>query len=268
MSKSSSSLSSSSGGRRHFVIGDTQVKKGVPIDHFHHIAKAIIDYKPDVVVHVGDHWDMPSLSSYDLPGSKKMEGARYEDDISSGNEAFKILTDAIWKESKRTIRNKKKRWIPECHYLLGNHDNRIDRAIAKEPKFEGVISTKHLITEGFVQHPFLEVLVLDGISYSHYFQSSHSSYAIGGSIDNRLNKIGTTFVQGHVQGMMYGNRMYPTGITRHGLVLGSAYQHEEEYRGPQGNTHFQGVAVLNEVKNGDFCIMPLTLNYLRDKYGN
>jgi hypothetical protein len=40
----------------------------------------------------------------------------------------------------------------------------------------------------------------------------------------------------------------------------------ENYRGNQGQGHFRGIIVLNEVKDGDFCIMPLTLNYLCRKY--
>lgn len=62
--------------KRHFVIPDTQVKKGVPIDHMAWIGAAIRDYKPDVVVHLGDHWDFPSLSRYDAKGSLASEGAR------------------------------------------------------------------------------------------------------------------------------------------------------------------------------------------------
>ena len=252
--------------RRHFLIPDTQVSKGVPTQHFGWIAEAIIEYKPDVIVHLGDNWDMPSLSSYDAPGSKRMEGARYEDDIESGNVAFKILSDRIQGEVARLKRNKKQQWNPECHFLTGNHEARVTRAINKEPKFEGVLSLDHMKTPGFTKHPFLRVVWIDGIAYSHYFQSSHSSFAIGGSIDNRLNKIGDSFVQGHVQGFMYGNRMFPTGTTKHGLVCGSCYLHEEEYRGEQGNNHFQGVVILNEVRDGNYCVMPLSLDYLKDKY--
>ena len=63
------------------VIPDTQVKKGVPIDHLLYAGKYIAEKKPDVIVHIGDHWDMPSLSSYDK-GKKSFEGRRYKDDIS------------------------------------------------------------------------------------------------------------------------------------------------------------------------------------------
>jgi hypothetical protein len=252
--------------RRHIIVPDTQCKKGVPTEHLSWAAQAIIEYKPDVIVHMGDHWDMPSLSLYDAPGSKKMEGARYEDDIRSGNDAFRLLADPIANEILRLRRNKKAQWNPERHFLFGNHENRVERAISKEPKFEGVLSLEHMDTREWTRHGYLQVVHLDGIAYSHFFQSSHSPNAIGGSIDNRLNKIGESFVQGHVQGFMYGNRMFPTGKTKHGLVCGSFYQHEEEYRGPQGNQHWNGIVVLNEVKDGDFDVMPLSIDYLRRKY--
>lgn len=253
--------------RRHLIIPDTQVKPGVPTEHLSWAAQAAIEYKPDVIVHLGDHWDMPSLSSYDAPGSKRMEGARYEEDVNAGNEAFRLLADPIEREIQRLKRNKKAQWNPERIFLFGNHENRILRAISKEPKYEGVLGLHHLVTNGFERHDYLSVVKRDGVSYSHFFQSSHSSYAIGGSIDNRLNKIGDSFVQGHVQGFMYGNRMYPTGLTRHGLVAGSFYQHEEEYRGPQGNQHWNGIVILNEVEGGDYSLMPLTIKYLKEKYG-
>src|SRR3546814_16677199 len=49
------------------------------------------------------------------------------------------------------------------------------------------------------------------------------------------------------------------------IVAGSAYLHDEEYKG-QANAHWRGVVVLNEVRDGQFCEMPLTLDYLCRKY--
>lgn len=251
--------------RRHLIIPDTQVKPGVPLDHIPWVAQAIVDYAPDVVVHVGDHWDMPSQSSWEKPGSLAMEGARYEDDIATGNEAFAQLSAPADREIKRQARNKKA-WNPEKHFLFGNHEDRVTRALNAEPKMRGCIGLHHMLTRGWKRHPFLEKLWLDGIVYSHYFQSNGSKFAIGGSVDNRLNKIGNSFVMGHQQGMVYGARMYPTGQTRHGLVAGSCYLHREEYRGNQGQRHWRGIVVLNEVNDGDYCIMPLTLDYLCRRY--
>ena len=59
---------------RVLVIPDTQVRPGVPIDMMRWAARAIKEYKPTHVVHLGDHWDFPSLSSYS--SRKEIEGKR------------------------------------------------------------------------------------------------------------------------------------------------------------------------------------------------
>lgn len=252
--------------RRHFMIPDCQLREGVPTDHIAWIAQAIVDYMPDEIVNIGDWADMHSLSRYAEKGSKEMEGARYRNDVDVANRCMEVLNAPMEAEIARRLRNKKQAWRPGRHYTLGNHENRIDRALNADPKLEGIISTDDVESPGWTRYPFLERVTLDGIVYSHYFQSAMSSYAIGGSIDNRLNKIGESFCQGHQQGFLYGTRVYPTGKTRHGLVAGSCYLHREEYRGNQGNTHWRGVVVLNEVHNGNYCLMPLTLNYLCRRY--
>jgi hypothetical protein len=251
---------------RHFILPDTQVRPGVPTAHIDWIAQAIVDYRPDTVVHIGDHFDMPSLSMHDGPGSMKMEGARYEDDVQAGNEAFSRLCAPMEAEQARLRRNKERQWSPRKVFLFGNHENRINRAVNNAPKWAGTIGEHHLLTRDWERHPFLERVWQDGVLYSHYFQSSHSAHAIGGSIDNRLNKIGCSFVQGHEQGFRYGTRIQASGANWHGLVAGSAYLHDEDYRGAQGQGHWRGVVVLNEVRDGDYCVMPLTLDYLCRKY--
>jgi hypothetical protein len=252
--------------KRHFLIPDTQVRPGVPTAHIDWIAQAIVDYMPDVVVHIGDHWDMPSLSMHDGPGSMKLEGARYEDDVAAGNNAFARLCAPMEAEQARLVRRKQRQWNPRKVFCFGNHENRINRAVNNSPKWAGVIGEHHLNTRDFERHPYLARVWQDVIVYSHFFQSSHSSHAIGGSIDNRLNKIGASFVQGHEQGFRYGTRIQASGATWHGLVAGSAYLHDEDYRGNQGQGHWRGVVVLNEVHDGDYCVMPLTLDYLCRRY--
>lgn len=225
--------------------------------HLMWAARAIDHYRPDVIIHLGDHWDMASLSSYDGKGTKSMEGRRYKKDVEAGNEGFDILFHKI-----------KGRYKPRKVYLHGNHENRITRAIEADPqKLDGTISLSDLDTQDFEVHPFLERVWIDGIVYSHYFQQQNSPHAIGGSVDNRLNRIGDSFVQGHQQGFLYGNRVYPTGRTRHGLVAGSFYLHNEGYKGRQGNDHWRGLVVLNEVHNGDYGVMPLSVGYLKRAFG-
>ena len=46
---------------KHMIIPDTQVKSGGKVDHLRWAGHYAADKKPDVIVHLGDHWDMPSL---------------------------------------------------------------------------------------------------------------------------------------------------------------------------------------------------------------
>jgi hypothetical protein len=251
---------------RHLWIPDTQVRPGVPTDHIDWAAQAILDYKPDVIVVAGDWWDFPSLNSHSEKGSAELENTRYQEDLEAGNEAFVRLCAPMEAEQARLAKGHRKRWEPRKVFLGGNHEDRADRVARNDPKWEGVIGSHNCQTRDFERHKFLEIVDVDGIAYSHYFANTHSGRPIGGSIPNMLGRVGRSFCMGHVQGMSYGMQQYPGSIRRHGLVAGSFYQHCEGYRGAQGRDEWRGIVVLNEVQDGDFCVMPLTLDYLRRKY--
>ena len=78
----------------HLVIPDTQVKPGVPTDNLRWFGLYAAEKMPDVIVHLGDHWDMPSLSSYDK-GKRAMEGRRYRADVQAGNDGMALLNAGI-----------------------------------------------------------------------------------------------------------------------------------------------------------------------------
>lgn len=248
--------------RRIAVIPDGQNKPGAPQDHIPWMADYIVSKRPDVIVCLGDWWDLPSLNSHSEKGSAPLEGTRYKDDIFAGNHAFAALSAPIDAEIARLERNKDKRWKPRKIFLKGNHEIRADRVINNDPKYRGVLSSDDCLTPGWERHEFLKIVDIDGILFSHYFKMQNSNNPIGGSCDNRLNKIGATHVQGHQVGFLYGNRVYPDGKTRHSLTCGSAYLHQEDYRGPQCNTHFRGLVFLNDAREGDFDIMPVSLKFL------
>lgn len=52
-----------------------------------------------------------------------------------------------------------------------------------------------------------------------------------------------------------------------GYAHHNCYEHAEEYLSHQGNVHWRGMVFLNEVKDGQFDEMPLSLGYLRHRYG-
>lgn len=247
--------------RRHIVIPDLQIKPGVPLNHLNWIGEYIADKKPDVVVNIGDHYDMPSLSSYEKKGGTYFEGKRYKDDIAAGNLGWKMLTTPIARERNRIASNKKRQWVPELHYTMGNHENRIDRAVGDNAVLQGTIGYHDFFHPGWERHGFLEPVWLDGICYSHYFANPNTGRPYGGMIDTRLKNIGHSFVQGHQQVLSIGRRETLAGA-QHGLIIGACYLQDEEYRGPQSNNEWRGIAVLNEVQDGSYDLCLVSLEYL------
>jgi hypothetical protein len=249
------------------IIPDTQIRPGVPLEHIGWAAQAIVDYKPDVLAVIGDWWDMPSCNRHNKPGSEQVEGTRIMDDIYVGNEAFRTLVAPMDKEIQRRKDKHRPRWNVQKEFFVGNPEFRLDRVIKETPQLNGVIDREAMSTPGFNRNEFLQIVDIDGIWYSHYFSNTLSGRPVGGTIPNRLNKIGHSFVQGHQQGFLYGCQQYPGKLVRHGLVAGSFYLHDEEYRDVQSNGEWRGIVVLNEVNDGKYDIMPLSMDYLRRKYG-
>lgn len=248
---------------RHLVIPDTQVRPGVPTDHLRWIGQYIAEKQPGVIVHLGDHWDMPSLSHWN--SRLKAEGTRYKADVQAGNEAFALL-DGPTKELNRG-KSRRQKYRPRKVLLRGNHEDRISRYVEEHPEVEGWMSLDDLKSPGWEVVPFLEPVEIDGVWYCHYFYNPMSGRPYSGqSMDARLKTIGCSFTMGHQQTLMVGRREVATGQIHRGLVAGSCYLHDEDYKGPQGNAHWRGVLVCNEVADGYYDLTEVSLNYLCTKY--
>lgn len=244
----------------HFVIPDTQVKPGVPTDHLSWIGQYVVEkfggHPKLTVIHLGDHWDMPSLSSYDK-GRRSMEGRRYRLDIEAGNEGFARLDHALVLAGPT--------WKPRKVYLRGNHDDRISRACEDSAVLEGTVDLSDCDTLDWEVHAFRVPVLIDGVAYAHYFYNPMNGRPVAGMIETRLKTIGRSFTQGHQQTLMYGVRPVAKAM-HHGLVAGACYLHDEGYMGPQGNEYWRGIVVCHEVQNGQYDPMFVSLDYLCRRY--
>ena len=221
---------------RILVIPDCQVKEGVPLEHLTWAGQAICDYRPDVVVNLGDFADMPSLSSHDVKGSKYFEGLRYKTDIQVAKDAMKLLLKPLRDLQSRQKKNKEKVYKPRMVLTLGNHENRIDRSVNNNPTLEGLISTKDLEYEkDWEVHQFLHPVFINGVGFNHYWP--------------------------------VGAMGRPAGSAS-AIIAGSYYLHDESYMDQLSNRHWRGLLVMNEVNDGHFDEMFLSIEYLGKKYGN
>lgn len=253
----------------HMVIPDTQAKEGVDLSHLAWIGNYAAEKKPDVIICLGDFADMPSLSSYDV-GKKSFEGRRYISDTTATKQAMSLLMAPINEEKARLKRNKEKQWSPRLVMLLGNHENRIDRAVENDAKLEGLINIKDLGYEeaGWEVHPFLEVVIIDGIAYSHYFTTGVMGRPVTTARMLTTKKF-MSCTMGHVQKTEIDMSSFRAdGKPIISLFAGSCYLHDEDYLGPQGNVVHRQIWMKYEVNDGFYYPHAISLDYLRKKYAN
>lgn len=251
---------------KHFIIPDCQVRPGDDTKFLNDIGEYIVDKKPDVIICLGDFADMPSLSSYDV-GKKTFEGRRYRNDIEAAKKAMDTLIEPIGLYNARRSINKKSLYRPRMIMLLGNHENRINRAVNDDPKLEGTIGIEDLCYKeyGWEVYPFLDVVVVDEIAYSHYFTTGIAGKPAS-TASAQLSKKHMSCVAGHQQGLQIATAHRADGKRLTSIIAGSCYEHDEDYLGPQGNKHWRGCLMFHEVSQGQFDLMPVSLDYLKKRY--
>lgn len=249
------------------VLPDVQAKPNDDFMFLYCIGQYIVDKKPDVIVCIGDFADMQSLSTHDT-GTKAFEGMRYTKDIEAAHEAMGKLVGPLEEHNKRQIKNKKALYKPRMVMLYGNHEDRITRTANHDAKLSGLIDVYDLAYEayGWEVHPFLEVVIIEGIAFSHYFISGVKGLPIA-TAQLQLNKMHMSCVAGHQQGKQIATGRRADGQLLTSIISGSCYEHDEPYMGIQGNKHWRGLIMLHEVSNGSFDEMFVSLSYLRKRYG-
>ena len=196
------------------VIGDPHAHPDYSNIRFSALGKFIAKEKPEVIVCIGDMADMPSLSSYDK-GTKGFEGRRYRKDVASVIDAQEKLFAPI---------KKIKGYKPQLHMCLGNHEDRITRAINSSPELDGAIGIEDLKYKefGWKVTPFKRCVTIKGITFSHYFTSGIagrpiSSVHIGYAL---VTKLHCSAVQGHSHLYNHAEQTKPDGQKVFGLSAG------------------------------------------------
>lgn len=254
----------------HLVIGDSHSKPGVDNDRFERLGKLCLDLRPDVIIDMGDWADMESLSSYDK-GRRSFEGRRYTKDVEAARDARDRFNKPIERYNSRQRKNGKKQYLPHKVSLLGNHEHRIERATDSTPELHGTISSKDLGAEqfGWVEHPFLNNVTLDGVTYSHYFTSGVMGRPIGGEYPaaSLLKKKFVSCTAGHNHLRDFCERTRVDGQKILGLSTGCHFDHWEDWAGDANTMYWRGVVLCKNVVNGYYNPEFIDIKEIEDRYG-
>lgn len=243
---------------------------GVGNERFDWLASLIEDIKPDYTVDLGDGADMRSLNTFDTRYPQAIVSQSYEQDVEVYNEAM----DRLWSRYKIS---KKKR--PFRIGFEGNHENRIKKAIAHDPRLEGSkygISFSHLQTDHWFDeyHPYFNsapaIATYDGVSYSHYFSSGNFGSAMSGIHHGYglLQKRNSSAVCGHShkRSLYFKDDAFPNPIV--GMVVGCFKGKDEGWAGQANREWWRGVVIMREVDQGAFNPQFVSMDALKKEYGN
>lgn len=253
----------------HLMIPDTQCKPDIDMSYLEWLGDYIVDKRPEVIIHIGDHADMPSLSSYDK-GKGKAEGKRVQKDIEASIEGMNRLLRPLKElQDKQREETGKVQYKPKMLITLGNHEERIMRHVNDNPELEGFLSYDNLRYKemGWEVYDFLKPVVVNGVSYCHFMANPMSGKPYGGMAMNVLKNVGESFCMGHKQTLDVATRFLPaSGTQQWAIIAGAYYEHDEGYKGYQGNHHWRGIVVQHNVKGGSFNPMFVDLAYLKRRY--
>ena len=232
------------------------------------LGKFIKDRKPDVVVNIGDQWDLASLSSFDK-GKASFNGANYEKDIDAGLD----FTDRMWHPMKKS---KKKQ--PRRVFLIGNHENRLKKVLEYEPHLAGDrygISQKNFQLEHYY-HNVVDyeggtpgIINLDGISFAHFMVSGLMGRPIGGEhhAASLLTKNYSSCIVGHSHTADFAIRSGSNGKKIMGLVAGCYQDFDSGWAGNVNRLWWRGLVYLKNVDDGVFDPEFISIESLRKEYG-
>jgi len=244
-------------GLRIAVIPDVQARRGVPLGHLSAAGRYIAEKQPDVILCIGDFADMPSLSSHEAPGSRFTEMQRYQDDVDWAREAMDLLLAPIARVSG---------YNPVKILTYGNHEDRITRAANENPRGkQPELADLEYAKFGWRTVPFLQPVVIGGVAFCHYFPSGVMGRPFT-SPAAMLRRGHMSAVAGHQQGYDIARSKRLDGVELKAIITGSFYQHDEHYLNPYTNQHWRGMLFLNQVRNGGFDEMPLSIEFLLRKF--
>lgn len=238
------------------LIPDAHSAPNESLRRFEWLGEFILTEMPDVIIDIGDWYDMESLCSYDK-GTKSFEGRRYKADIQAGKEAERLSFGRIVEYNDTCTRNKKKKYNPTILRTRGNHEERINRAVERQAELDGIIGIADTISSldlNFINVPFLKTCIIHDIAFSHYFVSGIMGRPVA-SASALLAKHHMSTVMGHSHTKDWSGGVKADGTRMQGLICGSYHDpdHSSSFASEQAESiWWSGLHVFRDVYKGDY----------------
>jgi hypothetical protein len=169
---------------------------------------------------------------------------------------------------------KLKKKMPDAYYFIGNHEQRIERALDLSPELQGTVGYKDLALDDFYDEVvYYEgdtpgIKNIQGIAFAHYFISGVMGKSIGGQhmAHSLLTKNFKSSVQGHNHTLDFCERTDVDGNKIQGLVCGVYQDYHSQWAGARNNLWWRGVVILNGADDGRYDLQCISLDQLKREY--
>lgn len=246
------------------ILPDSHAHPDHPNDRAIWLGRLMVDLKPDVVINGGDQFDMSSLSSYDK-GKRSFHGKSYQKDIEAGLDFHEKMWEPVFRQKKR---------LPYRVFLVGNHEQRVDRALDMSPELEGTIGYKNYDLGTYydtVVHydgQLPGIFEYEGILFAHFFPTGVSGRPISGENPAKMlmykNKCSSIAFHTHI--LDFASQKTVKGQVFNTVVAGCYQDYESDWAGPVAQFWRSGVVVLRNVEKGNFDFQWISLESLKKEY--
>ena len=239
-------------------------------DRFSALGRMALDFRVGSVVLTGDIADNPAAMDWNSP--KRQECKRVLADRQAGIDATAAIMSAHKEQASKHKRqgHPERIWSPNWLIAAGNHDDKEDDIVQKDPKLEGLIGSNFLYEawrkQGWKVWSYkrqmlnLEYPEIHGTFYGHYYPTGQMRNAA--PVRTVLSQTHDSFIFSHTHD--FGTAMHRgiRGCFSQAVNIGT-YQPNNRLR-PK---NWSGAVILSEMKDGEFQIHQFSYDWIMRSYG-
>lgn len=235
------------------LIPDSHSRPGILDRRFRALNKYIKKHGIERVVHIGDHWDFPSMCNQDSKRSD-FHSRSYEADLNKGFQDLSL----VLKDTGAT-----------GDYVRGNHDDRPERFLAENARFDGhLVLPEEVLPAGWTWHR--KEFRLEGILFRHFEVTGISGKPISGDYPAAaiLKKNMCSTIVGHSHVVDFCRRTRGDGKKITAIVSGCFLDpaQRERYAEDTQRLWTSGFWHLRNVREGDFDFQFISTKNLLESY--
>jgi predicted phosphodiesterase len=226
--------------KKIIIIQDAHIDVHIP-KAYEVVKKFIKAEQPDEIILLGDFMDVSSLSAWDYDKKRLMEGRRFQKEVELANKEL----DFLQANSKKVT------------YLEGNHEDRIERYLDKNPEMEGMMELPVVLDLVKRDIKFIKYNTLYKVGHLYF---THGFYTNINYTKKTLDSYGCNIVVGHLHKPQTSFNTSKMTESRMCWGLGCLQGHEPDYLKGRPSNWNNGFAVAYVKDDGKFSMYPVNMS--------